>query len=349
MDSDNGDDYNNDPHPEDEEFPECSQVVPPKTKSPSFQVIASESLQAVWQEDVRRVMELLSVKKSQARMVLIHNRWDLEKVYAMLAEKGASKLFAEAGVSIPKEDRSSHNNPVAESSTRYCSICMESMPENHMTRMDCGHCFCNNCWTENFIISIRHGKSRRIRCMEHECNSICDDSIIRSLVRERDINLAEKFERFILESYIEDNKMVKWCPRIPPCGNAIRVEDEDDMIWEVECPCGCQFCFGCLSEPHSPCTCSMWEMWAKLCDKSGTSNWKKESTKPCPKCHKLTQNDDGCDIVVCFCGKSFSWPHAGATGKEHAGTAFANRSSGPGRQENEEKSKSGGQDRRHFT
>ncbi|KAI7743844.1 hypothetical protein M8C21_031483, partial [Ambrosia artemisiifolia] len=77
--------------------------------------------------------------------------------------------------------------------------------------------------------------SRRIRCMAHKCFTICDESIIRNLVSKRHPDLAEKFDRFLLESYIEDNKMVKWCPSAPHCGNAIRVEE--DEFCEVECSC----------------------------------------------------------------------------------------------------------------
>lgn len=46
--------------------------------------------------------------------------------------------------------------------------------------------------------------------MAHKCNAICDESIVKNLVGKKDPDLAEKFERFLLESYIEDNKMVKW-------------------------------------------------------------------------------------------------------------------------------------------
>ena len=49
---------------------------------------------------------------------------------------------------------------------------------------------------------------------------------------------------------------------------------EDDELCEVECSCGVQFCFSCLSEAHSPCSCLMWELWAKKCrDEIETFNW----------------------------------------------------------------------------
>lgn len=32
-----------------------------------------------------------------------------------------------------------------------------------------------------------------------------------------------KYERSLLQSFVEDNAMVRWCPSVPSCGRAIRV------------------------------------------------------------------------------------------------------------------------------
>lgn len=142
--------------------------------------------------------------------------------------------------------------------------------------------------------------------MAHKCNSICDEAVVRTLLGRKHPDMAEKYERFLLESYIEDNKRVKWCPSTPHCGNAIRVEG--DKLCEVECSCGDQFCFNCLSEAHSPCSCLMWELWEKKCrDESETVNWITVHTKTCPKCHKPVEKNGGCNLVSCICGQAFWW------------------------------------------
>ncbi|KAL0334777.1 UNVERIFIED_CONTAM: putative E3 ubiquitin-protein ligase ARI1 [Sesamum radiatum] len=287
-------------------------------------VITKESLLAAQREDLRRVMELLSVREHHARTLLIHYRWDVEKLIAVYVEKGKSCMFSEAGVSVIELV---DLDPPESSSTLVCNICMDDVPAKDVTKMDCGHCFCNNCWTEHFIVKINEGQSKRIRCMAHKCNAICDEGIIRKLVSVRHPDLAEKFDRFLLESYIEDNKMVKWCPSIPHCGNAIRVEN--DEFCEVECSCGLQFCFSCLSEAHSPCSCLMWELWTKKCrDESETVNWITVHTKPCPKCHKPVEKNGGCNLVSCICGQAFCWLCGGATGRDHTWSHIANHSCG---------------------
>ena len=35
--------------------------------------------------------------------------------------------------------------------------------------------------------------------------------------------LLQKYEEKLLDSYIEDNKSVRWCPSVPHCGRAIQV------------------------------------------------------------------------------------------------------------------------------
>ncbi|KAK2971050.1 hypothetical protein RJ640_017202, partial [Escallonia rubra] len=267
--------------------PEAETDFPFPGKAPLSKVITKESLLAAQREDLQRVMDLLSLKEYHARTLLIHFRWDVDKVFAVLVEKGKDKLYMEAGVTMEE-----HDGPSAprRSFEVMCDICMEEIPANKTTMMDCGHCFCNNCWTLHFTVKINEGQSRRIRCMAHKCNAICDEGKINMLVKASDPALAKKFDRFLLESYIEDNRRVKWCPSAPHCGNAIRVED--DEYCEVECACGLQFCFSCSSQPHSPCSCLMWNLWAKKCkDESETVNWITVNTKFCPKCQKPVEKN----------------------------------------------------------
>ncbi|XP_071694483.1 probable E3 ubiquitin-protein ligase ARI2 [Rutidosis leptorrhynchoides] len=271
-------------------------------------------------------MELLNIKEHQARTLLIHYRWDVDKVIDVYVNKGKDRLYEEACVMV------NHNSDVSSvriqrSSVALCEICMEEVPIYKMTTMDCGHSFCNNCWTEHFVVKINEGQSRRISCMAYKCNVVCDEDKIRIYVNEKDPELGKKFDQFLLESYIEDNKMVKWCPSVPHCGNAIRVDD--DGCCEVECACGFQFCFSCSSEAHSPCSCHMWALWVKKFeDDSETINWMIANTKNCPTCLKPVEKNGGCNHVVCACGKAFCWLCGGATGFEHNWDRIKNHTCG---------------------
>ncbi|XP_075096370.1 putative E3 ubiquitin-protein ligase ARI2 [Nicotiana tabacum] len=291
--------------------PENNEVI---EKSPSCKVIRKESLLAAQKEDLQRVMDLLSLKERHARTLLIHYRWDVEKVLAVLVERGRKNLCAEAGLTLERKDEDEHSSslPTAEMT---CQICFEDVPAEKTTVMDCNHRFCNDCWTTHFVVKIYEGKSKRITCMDFKCNAICDEEKIRDPVTAKDPTLGD---RFLLESYIEDNERVKWCPGVPHCGNAIRIEG--DEYCEVECACGVQFCFNCLSEVHSPCSCLMWELWMRKCkDYPQTVVWM-SNAKHCPKCHTPVENNGGCDLVRCICGLGFSWLCGLATGLEHTWT-----------------------------
>ncbi|KAK6131163.1 hypothetical protein DH2020_035092 [Rehmannia glutinosa] len=246
----------------------------------SCKVIRKESLLAAQKDDLQRVMDLLSLKEHHARTLLIHYRWDADKVFMVFVEKGKEQLYAEAGVSVVETNNLSSSNV---SSKISCEICFEEFPPTK---------------PQPWIVAIVSA-----------------------------MNLAEKFDRFLLESYIEDNKKVKWCPSVPHCGNAVRVED--DEYCEVECACGLQFCFSCSSEAHSPCSCLMWELWVRKCkDESETVNWITVNTKYCPKCHKPVDKNGGCNLVRCICGQPFCWLCGRPTGTQHNWNGIANHECG---------------------
>uniref|UniRef100_A0A7N0V0S5 RBR-type E3 ubiquitin transferase n=2 Tax=Kalanchoe fedtschenkoi TaxID=63787 RepID=A0A7N0V0S5_KALFE len=285
-------------------------------------VITKESLLAAQKADLQRVMDLFSLREHHARTLLIHFRWDVHKLISVFVENGADRLYSLVGIVLPKDFPSS----VSDLSTVGCQICFEEKMSSEVTMMDCGHYFCKGCWAEYFIVQIQGGLSKRIRCMACKCNAICDEEKIRDLVS-FNYGIAKKFENSLLESYIEDNDKVKWCPSIPHCGNAISVES--DGVCEVKCTCGLEFCFGCLSEGHSPCSCFMWRLWVKKCsDDSETSKWVTENTKPCPKCFKPVAKDGGCNHVTCVCGQSMCWLCGGPTGRSHTYESIEGHSCG---------------------
>ncbi|KZV45232.1 RING/U-box superfamily protein isoform 1 [Dorcoceras hygrometricum] len=282
------------------------------SKGSSCKVITRECLSAAQWEDLRTVMELLSLREQHARALLIHHHWDVEKLLTVYLEKEKAFLLSEVGLAA--------DNVIGLdfSSTVMCNICMNDVPAEVVTAMDCGHGFCDNCWAGHFAAKISEGQSQRIKCMAYKCNAICDEVFVRNLLGVRHPDLAERLERFLFYSYIEDNRKAKWCTSMPHCGKAILVEE--DIFCEVECPCGSQFCFSCSSEAHSPCPCFMWERWEKKCrdNVSDSRYWINVNTMPCPKCHKPIEKNGGCNSVNCICGAQFWWLPGGAMARKRA-------------------------------
>lgn len=96
-------------------------------------------------------MDLLSLKEHHARTILIHYRWNVEKVFTVFVEKGNNKLYAEAGVTMGPRDSLSLSQY---SSEVMCEICIERVSATETTTMECGHCYCNNCEHAAFFLFV---------------------------------------------------------------------------------------------------------------------------------------------------------------------------------------------------
>lgn len=144
--------------------------------------------------------------------------------------------------------------------------------------------------------------------------------------------LRERYQNALMESYVNDNATVKWCPSAPHCGNALKVHGNE--CYEPLCNCGKKFCFACLAEAHSPCTCEMWKVWdKKRQDESETVNWIIANTKPCPKCGNPVEKNGGCNLMTCRCGQHFCWLCGDKTGVEHTFNSIANHQCGRWKEE----------------
>ena len=61
-----------------------------------------------------------------------------------------------------------------------------------------------------------------------------------------------KYQRYRLRSFVEDNRLVEWCPA-PDCEFAVEaLVDLHAEPMDVACTCGSTFCFTCKEEAHRP-------------------------------------------------------------------------------------------------
>ncbi|CAN6304285.1 unnamed protein product [Urochloa humidicola] len=288
-----------------------------------FSAIQKESLSVAQQQDLSMVMAMFNIKQHHARALLIHYRWNTDRLNDHLDRKGQDRMLMEAGVVVVPSAGS--KRPSRKKVT--CTVCFEDFSPHAISAMDCGHFFCNDCWTGYFVATLDSGK-RQIRCMEVKCPAICDEDVVQRLLSRRDPAAAERFCSFLLQSYVDDNSAVKWCPSVPHCGRAIRLAKADvEPLCEVECPCGVSFCFWCAATVHSPCPCVMWERWeAKGRGEAENVKWLLVNAKNCPKCFKPIVKIDGCNLMTCTCGQYFCWLCGGATGFAHTWTNISGHS-----------------------
>ncbi|XP_040378462.1 probable E3 ubiquitin-protein ligase ARI1 isoform X2 [Oryza brachyantha] len=282
-------------------------------------------------------MNLLNIKQHAARTLLIHHRWKMHCIYDHLDRKGRGRMLTEACIVLPENNSMSAAGSRTHPTRVTCNVCFEDLPITEASTMDCGHCFCNDCWTEHFFASINSG-CKQIRCMEVNCKAICDEDMVRRLVDQKYPAASKRFSRLLLESYLEDNDSVKWCPSAPHCGRAIQVAAAgDERHSEVACPCGVAFCFSCTAPAHSPCPCPMWEKWeAKSHGDADSVKWILANTKSCPRCSKPIEKNGGCNLVQCKCGQCLCWLCGAPTGKEHTWERISGHSCNRYKEEEEE-------------
>ncbi|KAF6039830.1 ARIH1 [Bugula neritina] len=271
-------------------------------------------------KDVNTIVELPA---TITRILLNHFKWDKEKLIEKYYDGDQEKLFAEAHiispsrrgqasgssnqVSVSSTTRSTRSRAAATGRSADCEICFSTLPTTVMTGLECGHLFCEQCWSMYLTSKILHeGISETISCPAHVCGILVDDATVMRLVRDQRVRL--KYQHLITNSFVECNRLLRWCPAAD-CGRAIRVNYVDSK--PVTCTCGHRFCFSCAESWHDPVKCFWLKKWVKKCDDdSETSNWIAANTKECPKCQVTIEKDGGCNHMICrnqSCKADFCW------------------------------------------
>jgi ariadne-1 len=143
-------------------------------------------------------------------------------------------------------------------------------------------------WTNYLTSQISHGAAcvfttcMGMRCQEdhvHKMSCSCKEMVPESLFSKfvKDEALLVKYKRWLLDSYVEGQRQIKWCPK-PGCTYAVTYNSGGTK--SVLCRCGYAFCFSCKQEAHSPCPCDIVAKWLQR-EKSddATEIWLAAKTK----------------------------------------------------------------------
>ena len=139
---------------------------------------------------------------------------------------------------------------------------------------------------------------------------------------------SSKYDTYSLRSFIEENRAMAWCTGAN-CEAAVQclVERAPDEPLDVLCSCTTTFCFNCKEEAHRPVGCDTVRRWVtKNSAESENLNWILANTKPCPKCHRPIEKNQGCMHMTCSqCRHEFCWLCNGPWGEhgERTGGFYA--------------------------
>ncbi|KAF7850791.1 hypothetical protein BT93_L5030 [Corymbia citriodora subsp. variegata] len=304
------DDYYNSDNPDvdDYEFVEDadadSDVFTARRHQQNYIILKEEDIQQRQEDDIMRVAAVLSIPKVAAITLLRYYNWSVSKVHdAWFADEDRVRK----AVGLLEKPVVEHPN-LRELT---CGICFESHPRDKIMSAACGHPFCSACWAGYISTSINDGPGcLTLRCPDPSCGAAVGQDMINLLAPKED---NKKYSQYLLRSYIEDNRKTKWCPA-PGCEYAVEYSAGSEG-YDVSCLCSFNFCWNCTEEAHRPVDCGTVAKWImKNSAESENMNWILANSKPCPKCKRPIEKNQGCMHMTCTppCKFEFCWLCLGA-------------------------------------
>lgn len=214
--------------------------------------------------------------------ILILNNWNNEYIYSLYLD---GKF--ETDDNIINFDNSE------------CSICYDTLTSDNVIQInDCCHILCKDCFSSNYSVNLN------LKCPMYKCENICYLSTILKYINE---DMKIKYKNYIIDHYININKLIIYCPSQPFCGNVIiRNMYSDSFI--VKCKCDETICFKCkkITDNHAPATCLMMKKWDNMVEQSSFTYINKVC-KQCPWCDRICEKISGCNFLTCQTIKSKHW------------------------------------------
>ncbi|CAN6883714.1 unnamed protein product [Brassica oleracea] len=265
----------------------------------NYVVLKEEDIRRLQMDDIGRVSMVLSISEAEASILLLHYHWSVSKVHD---EWFADEERVRKAVGILERPVVS----TLDGRELTCGICFEPFQREEVVSLACGHPFCSTCWTGYISTTINDGPGcLMLKCPEPSCPAAVGQDMFEKFASKED---KEKYYKYFLRSYIEDNRKMKWCPA-PGCENAIEFA-AGTSNYDVSCSCSRSFCWNCTEEAHRPVDCHTVAQWIrKNSAESENMNWILANSKPCPKCKRPIEKNHGCMHMTCTppCKYEFCW------------------------------------------
>ncbi|KAH9318558.1 hypothetical protein KI387_020327, partial [Taxus chinensis] len=271
----------------------------------NYTILSEEDIRRCQEEAMKSVSTVLSISRVKAGILLRHFKWSVSKVND---EWFADEENVRKTVGLLEKPIIEIRPDVKELT---CGICFETHAHERMKAAACGHHFCDICWAGYIHSSIGDGPGcLTLRCPDPSCVAAVGEDMVLFLVSDED---RVKYMRYLLRSYVEDNRKTKWCPA-PGCEYAVEFV-LGSGCYDITCKCSYIFCWNCLEEAHRPVDCETVAKWIlKNSAESENMNWILANSKPCPKCKRPIEKNQGCMHITCTppCKFEFCWLCLGA-------------------------------------
>ncbi|GAA0140292.1 ubiquitin-protein ligase [Lithospermum erythrorhizon] len=273
------------------------------SRSQNYTILTEGDISRLQADDIMKISSVLSISRDAASILLRHYQWSVTKVndeWFADEEKVRGQVgLLEYPVPLPNDEELT------------CGICFDSCTQDMITAAACGHPFCVSCWQGYINSSINDGPGcLMLRCPDPSCSAAVGQDMVNLLVSDDD---KAKYNRYLLRSFIEGNRKTKWCPA-PGCDYVVEFDVGGESS-DITCHCSYSFCWNCTEEAHRPVDCGTVSKWIlKNSAESENMNWILANSKPCPKCKRPIEKNQGCMHVTCTppCKFEFCWLCLGA-------------------------------------
>lgn len=143
--------------------------------------------------------------------------------------------------------------------------------------------------------------------MQQDCNVMVTHSTFCKFFAD-DKKTLNMYWKHLMRQFCNDNKQFHFCST-QGCEYLFMVQ-QYSTVQIARCDeCKASTCLLCGREGHEPATCNIVKLWEKKSSaESENLQWILANTKPCPKCAKPIEKNQGCNHMKCVhCKHDFCW------------------------------------------
>lgn len=152
---------------------------------------------------INEVADLLGIPPECARTVLIHFKWNKDKLFdAYYAD--SAKVRADTGIK--------HLGVAGHAPGPFmCEICLDEYPAREGFSLGCKHVFCRPCWSGFLSSAVADEGAGCIfkRCPAENCGEAVTMSVVKAMAP---ADVAAKWAMFELKHFVTISKDMAWCP-----------------------------------------------------------------------------------------------------------------------------------------
>ncbi|XP_010491706.1 PREDICTED: ATP-dependent RNA helicase DEAH12, chloroplastic [Camelina sativa] len=185
-----------------------------------------------------------------------------------------------------------------------CPICLSEVEDGYSLE-GCSHLFCKACLLEQFEASMRNFDAFPILCSHVDCEAPIVLADMRALLSQQ--KLDELFRASLSSFVTSSDGKFRFCST-PDCPSVYRVAGPQESREPFICgACNAETCTRCHLEYHPLITCERYKLFKENPDLS-LQDWAKgKDVKECPICKCTIEKTDGCNHLLCRCGKHICW------------------------------------------